>query len=69
VLFHLQNQLMLENTVKYLRIAHVIIVNVYQSITLGKNRQQNLGLARTESIISFKEVFKRQIPIIEEDND
>ncbi|MEG2820503.1 MAG: Lrp/AsnC ligand binding domain-containing protein [Muribaculaceae bacterium] len=27
---------------------------------------QNLGLARTESLISFKEVFKRQIPIHEE---
>ncbi len=26
---------------------------------------QGLGLARTESLISFKEVFKRQIPIIE----
>ena len=29
---------------------------------------QNLGLARTESLISFKEVFKRQIPIIEEED-
>lgn len=27
---------------------------------------QGLGLARTESLISFKEVFKRQVPIIEE---
>ncbi len=26
---------------------------------------QGLGLARTESIISFKEVFKRQLPIVE----
>jgi len=26
-------------------------------------RLQHLGLARTESLISFKEVFKRQIPI------
>lgn len=26
---------------------------------------QHLGLARTESLISFKEVFKRQIPIIQ----
>lgn len=33
------------------------------SIIHGK--LQNLGLARTESLISFKEVFKRQIPIIE----
>lgn len=30
---------------------------------------QNLGLARTESLISFKEVFKRQIPIIEDEQD
>ncbi len=29
---------------------------------------QHLGLARTESLISFKEVFKRQIPI-EQGND
>lgn len=27
------------------------------------NQLQHLGLARTESLISFKEVFKRQIPI------
>lgn len=33
------------------------------SIIHGK--LQNLGLARTESLISFKEVFKRNIPIIE----
>jgi Lrp/AsnC family transcriptional regulator for asnA, asnC and gidA len=26
-------------------------------------RLQPLGLARTESLISFKEVFKRQVPI------
>ena len=37
------------------------------SIIHGK--LQNLGLARTESLISFKEVFKRQIPIFEEDID
>lgn len=30
---------------------------------------QNLGLARTESLISFKEVLKRQIPIIENHDD
>lgn len=28
---------------------------------------QKLGLARTESLISFKEVFKRQVPIVDED--
>jgi len=28
---------------------------------------QNLGLARTETLISFKEVFKRQIPINREE--
>ncbi|MBQ1933007.1 MAG: Lrp/AsnC ligand binding domain-containing protein [Muribaculaceae bacterium] len=28
---------------------------------------QGLGLARTESLISFKEVFKRQLPITNED--
>ena len=28
-------------------------------------RLQRLGLARTESLISFKEVFKRQLPIID----
>ena len=27
------------------------------------NKLQHLGVARTESLISFKEVFKRQIPI------
>ena len=27
------------------------------------NKLQPLGLARTESLISFKEAFKRQIPI------
>lgn len=36
------------------------------SIIHGK--LQNLGLARTESLISFKEVFKRQIPIIPEED-
>ena len=30
---------------------------------------QPLGLARTESLISFKEAFKRQIPIDLEDED
>lgn len=30
------------------------------------NQLQHLGLARTESLISFKEVFKRQIPILTE---
>lgn len=29
------------------------------------DKLQHLGLARTESIISFKEVFKRQIPIMQ----
>ena len=28
-------------------------------------RLQRLGLARTESLISFKEVFRRQLPIID----
>ena len=28
---------------------------------------QNIGSARTETLISFKEVFKRQIPIIKEE--
>ena len=36
------------------------------SIIHGK--LQNLGLARTESLIAFKEVFKRQIPIIPEED-
>lgn len=27
---------------------------------------QGLGLARTESLISFKEVFRRQLPVIDE---
>lgn len=30
---------------------------------------QNLGLSRTESLISFKEVFKRQLPINSENID
>ncbi|MDE6306053.1 MAG: transcriptional regulator, partial [Muribaculaceae bacterium] len=29
-------------------------------------RLQSLGLARTESLISFKEVFRRQLPIHQE---
>lgn len=32
-------------------------------------RLQKLGLARTESLISFKEVFKRQVPINGRDED
>ena len=28
-----------------------------------QNQIQALGLARTETLISFKEVFKRQVPI------
>lgn len=31
-------------------------------------RLQSLGLARTESLISFKEVFRRQLPIHQKDN-
>ena len=38
-------------------------------MSLIHEKLQNLGLARTESLISFKEVFKRQIPIIEENED
>lgn len=30
---------------------------------------QTLGLARTETLISFKEIFKRQIPISNDTND
>lgn len=30
---------------------------------------QSLGLSRTESLISFKEVFKRQLPIIPETDE
>ena len=30
---------------------------------------QALGLARTESLISFKEVFKRQLPIHQRNKD
>lgn len=43
--------------------------NNHHLLEIIHDKLQNLGLARTESIISFKEVFKRQIPIIEEDND
>ena len=43
--------------------------NTHHLLEIIHDKLQNLGLARTESIISFKEVFKRQIPIIEEDND
>lgn len=32
-------------------------------------RLQKLGLARTESLISFKEVFKRQVPINSREDD
>ncbi|HIR37987.1 MAG TPA: Lrp/AsnC ligand binding domain-containing protein [Candidatus Limisoma gallistercoris] len=37
--------------------------NDLMSIIHGK--LQNLGLARTETLISFKEVFKRNIPVID----
>jgi Lrp/AsnC family transcriptional regulator for asnA, asnC and gidA len=30
------------------------------------NQLQGLGLARTESLISFKEVFRRQLPVVEQ---
>ena len=39
--------------------------NDLMSIIHGK--LQNLGLARTETLISFKEVFKRNIPVIDPD--
>ena len=32
-------------------------------LSIIHNKLQPLGLARTETIISFKEAFKRQIPI------
>ena len=39
-------------------------------LSIIHNKLQPLGLARTESLISFKEAFKRQIPIdLEEDDD
>ena len=47
----------------------IYAVNNHHLLNIIHDKLQNLGLARTESIISFKEVFKRQIPIIEEDND
>lgn len=33
------------------------------------NKLQPLGLSRSESLISFKEAFNRQVPIIEEDEN
>lgn len=39
--------------------------NNHDLLNLIHDKLQNLGLARTETLISFKEVFKRQIPIIE----
>ena len=38
-------------------------------LSIIHNKLQPLGLARTETLISFKEAFKRQIPIIDEEND
>ena len=39
-------------------------------LSIIHNKLRPLGLARTESLISFKEAFKRQIPIdLEEDDD
>ena len=38
-------------------------------LSIIHNKLQPLGLARTETIISFKEAFKRQIPINLEDDD
>ena len=43
--------------------------NNRHQLSIIHGKLQNLGLARTESLISFKEVFKRQIPIIEEENN
>ncbi len=34
-----------------------------------QSKIQSLGLARTETLISFKEVFRRQIPILDEENN
>ncbi len=34
-------------------------------LNLIHSKFQGLGIARTESLISFKEVFKRQVPIDE----
>lgn len=39
--------------------------NNHDLMTIIHEKLQNLGLARTESLISFKEAFKRQIPIID----
>ena len=38
-------------------------------LSIIHNKLQPLGLARTETLISFKEAFKRQIPIIDEENE
>ncbi len=37
-----------------------------QMLHLIHEKMQMLGLGRTESLISFKEVFKRQVPILED---
>ena len=36
-------------------------------LSLIHNKFLQLGLGRTETLITFKEVFKRQIPIAEDD--
>ncbi len=39
--------------------------NNYDLMSIIHGKLQNLGLARTETLISFKEVFKRNIPVID----
>ena len=41
----------------------------YVGFNIIHGKLQSLGLSRTESLISFKEVFKRQLPIIPETDE
>ncbi len=53
-------------TGKYDLLIKLFAKNNNHLLKIIQSKIQTLGLARTETLISFKEVFRRQIPITEE---
>lgn len=53
-------------TGKYDLLIKLFAKNNNHLLRIIQSKIQTLGLARTETLISFKEVFRRQIPITEE---
>lgn len=56
-------------TGKYDLLIKLFAKNNNHLLKIIQSKIQTLGLARTETLISFQEVFRRQIPINDEENE